>query len=313
VFDLRQPVASLLVLGAGPIGCEMAQAFARLGTDVTVVDLAPEILPREDADAAVVVRDVLAAEGVRFELGVNVGAARSGDHGVELELSRDGARWTRAASRLLVASGRTPNVDDLGLERAGVRIERGRPVLDAGLRTSNDRIYVIGDAAGGAQFTHLAEHHAGIVLRRALFHMRWSRPSPVLPWCTFTDPELARVGLSETEARARNVRHEVHRIATRELDRARTEDDMAGFAKLVTTPRGKLLGATIVAPHAGELIAEPALALAHGMKASDLSMVVHAYPTYAQNVKRAADARLKSALTRRAKSRLQWLFRLRGA
>ena len=149
-------------------------------------------------------------------------------------------------------------------------LDQGRIVADGRLRTTNPRIYVIGDAAGGYQFTHVAEHHAGIVLRQAIFRMHWAKPSTVVPWCTFTDPELARVGLSETEATSAGIAHRVYRFAFDDIDRARAEGETEGFAKIVTDPNGKLLGAAIVGPHAGELIAEYVLALTKGMKAKDL-------------------------------------------
>jgi len=186
-------------------------------------------------------------------------------------------------------------------------------VIDDRLRTTNPNIYVIGDAAGGLQFTHMAEHHAGILLRHAIFRMRWAKPSPVVPWCTYTDPELARVGLSETEARQTGVAYRVYRFPFEEIDRARAEGETGGFAKIVTDPKGKLLGAAIVGPHAGELIAEHVLAIANGMNAKDLAGVIHAYPTLAQINRRVADQRLKERLTPSSKRWIQRIFRLLGA
>jgi pyruvate/2-oxoglutarate dehydrogenase complex dihydrolipoamide dehydrogenase (E3) component len=314
VFDLREPVPSLIVIGAGPVGSEMAQAFRRLGSEVTIVDVAPQILPREDPDLAAVVFAALEAEGIRFRLGASIAgiAGRKGDVRVSLRLA-DGTPTELAGSHLLLAAGRTANVDNLGLDVAGVALDKGRIVANGGLRTTNPNIYVIGDAAGGYQFTHVAEHHAGIVLRQALFRMWWAKPSPVVPWCTFTDPELARVGLSETEAKQRGVAHRVYRFAFDEIDRARAESETEGFAKIVTDPKGRLLGAAIVGPHAGELIAEYVLALSKGMNAKDLTGVIHAYPTLAQINRRVADQRLKEGLTPTAKIWIQRIFRLRGA
>jgi len=314
LFDLREPVPSLLIIGAGPIGSEMAQAFRRLGSEVTVVDIAPQILPREDADLAAVVFKALEAEGIRYHLRASIlaFAGRKGDVRVTLRAA-DGTPTELAGSHLLLAAGRTANVDGLGLDVAGVALDKGRIVANGGLRTTNPNIYVIGDAAGGYQFTHLAEHHAGIVLRHALFRMRWAKPSPVVPWCTFTDPELARVGLSETEAIARGVAHRVYRFAFDEIDRARAEGETEGFAKIVTSPKGKLLGAAIVGPHAGELIAEYVLALSKGMNAKDLTGAIHTYPTLAQINRRVADQRLKEGLTPASKTWIQRIFGLQGA
>ena len=232
VFDLREPVPSLLVAGAGPIGCEMAQAFRRLGSEVTVIDMAPQFLPREDADLAAVVAEALVAEGVRHRLGATITAfsGRKGDVRVTLRCA-DGTTEELAGSHLLLALGRAANVEGLGLDVAGVAVDQGRIVAGAGLRTTNPDIYVIGDAAGGYQFTHVAEHHAGVVLRQAIFRMRWAKPSAVVPWCTFTDPELARVGLSETEAKARGIPHRVYRFAFDDIDRARAEGETEGHGQ----------------------------------------------------------------------------------
>ena len=314
VFDLREPVPALIVIGAGPVGSEMAQAFRRLGSEVTAIDVAPQILPREDADLAAVVHQTLEAEGVRYSLGTSILGfdGKNGDVRVTVRTS-DGTPKIIAGTHLLIAAGRSANVEGLGLDAAGVRVDSGRIVVDDELRTTNRDIYVIGDAAGGPQFTHLAEHHAGILLRHAIFRMRWVKPSLVVPWCTFTDPELARVGLSETEARRHGIAHRVYRFPFDDIDRARAEGESAGFAKIVTEPGGKLLGAAIVGAHAGELIAEYVLALSKGMNAKDLTGVIHAYPTLAQINRRVADQRVKEKLTPTSKRWIQRIFGLRGA
>ena len=313
LFDLREPVPHLLVVGGGAVGSELAQAFRRLGSAVTVVDVAPQILSYEDGDVAAVVYERLKAEGIEYQLGasiVRIEGAR-GDLRITLKPS-ERAEHTLACTHVLLATGRTPNVEDLGLERAGVRLDNGRVVSDSGLRTTNPRIYVCGDVAGGYQFTHLAEHQAGIILRRAIFKLRWAKPSSTLPWCTFTDPELARVGLSEAEARKQHVAHRIYRFPFEELDRGRIDGEPEGFAKLITSPRGKLLGAAIVGARAGELIHEYALALGKHMRASDVSATIHVYPTFAQINRRVADQRLKEGLTPRSKAWLKRIFQLRG-
>jgi pyruvate/2-oxoglutarate dehydrogenase complex dihydrolipoamide dehydrogenase (E3) component len=314
VFDLREPVPSLLVVGGGPIGCEMAQAFRRLGSDVTVLDVGPNLLPREDTDLSDVVRASLTADGVCFHLGSTIAhvAGRAGAITLSVR-GKDGTQHTLTGTHLLLAAGRRVNVEGLDLDAAGVRTDDGRIVVDEHLRTTNPHVYVVGDVAGGAQFTHLAEHHAGIVLRHALFRLWWAKPSSIVPWCTYTDPELARVGLSEGEARARNVAHRVYRFPFHDIDRAQAESETEGFAKIVTAPNGRLLGAAIVGPHAGELIAEYGLAVAKGMAAKDISAVIHAYPTLASISRRVADQRMKEGLTPRARAWLQRIFRLRGA
>ena len=312
VFALRESVPHLLVVGSGPVGVELAQAFRRLGSAVDVIDVAKDVLPREDRDVAKVVHDQLVAEGVRFHLGAHVVSVSGRGSDVRLMITTDGAPSTVTGTHLLLAAGRKANVDDLGLDAAGVHVDHGR-IVHQDLVTSNPRILVIGDAAGGAQFTHVAEHHAGIVLRRAVFRMGWTKPSTVVPWATYTDPEIARVGVSESDARHHGIAHRVHRFALDDVDRARTESETDGFAKLIAAPNGKLLGAAIVAPHAGELIAECALAMNQGLRLGDLSNTIHAYPTFAMLTRRAADQRLKEGLTPSSKRWIRRLFGLRGA
>ncbi|CAG0985533.1 dihydrolipoamide dehydrogenase [Burkholderiales bacterium] len=313
VFDLRENVPHLLVVGGGPIGSEMAQAFRRLGSEVTVVDVAPRILPREDTDTAGVVHRRMLEEGVRFHLMASIAKVEGARGDVRMTIrGKDGAEGVIAGTHVLVAAGRKVNIEGLGLDAAGVKVENGRIVTDARLRTTHPRVYVVGDVAGGYQFTHVAEHHAGIVLRQAIFHLFWTRPSTVVPWCTYTDPELARVGLSEDEARQQKIEHRVYRFAFDEIDRARAEGETEGFAKLVTDPKGRLLGAAIVGPHAGELIAECVLAVSKGMKAGDLSAAIHAYPTLVSINRRAADQRLKEGLTPSSKTWIKRIFGLRG-
>lgn len=311
VFALRENVPALVVVGSGPVGSELAQAFRRLGSEVTVVDIAATVMPREDPELAEIVHRQLVSEGVGYRLGVKIERVegRAGD--VRVEVSREGRREVVAGTHLLLAAGRKANVEDLGLEAAGVRVDEGR-IVHRDLATTNPSIHVIGDAAGGLQFTHVAEHHAGIILRRAIFRMSWAKPSLVVPWCTYTDPELARVGLSEAEAKQRNVDHRVYRFPLHEIDRARAEGETEGMAKLVTDPSGRLLGAAIVSPHAGELIAECTLAMRKGLKAADLSATVHAYPTFAMVTRRAADQRLKEGLTPTSKRWIKRLFGLQG-
>ncbi|MHB8536041.1 MAG: dihydrolipoyl dehydrogenase family protein [Sulfuricaulis sp.] len=313
VFALREPVPQLLVLGAGPIGLELAQAFRRLGSEVSVINAGHQALPREDADMARVVQERLIAEGVDFHHGYRAEhvAGRPGD--IKMSIKSDNRhRTSLRGSHLLVAVGRAPNIEDLGLDAAGVEIENGRPRVDARLRTSNRRIYACGDLAGPYLFTHMAEYQAGVVLRNALFHLPVRAATRVVPWCTFTDPELARVGLSETEALRAGIPHRVYRFPFADVDRAVTDVESAGGAKIVTDPRGRLLGAAIAGPHAGELIHEYALALSAKMKVGDLAGVIHIYPTLAQINRRVAEQRLKEGLTTTRRRWLQRLFGLRG-
>ena len=317
VFALREPVQHLVIVGAGPVGSEMAQAFRRLGSEVIVVDMANKILPREDADVAAVVQRQLETEGVRYRLGISVGGVMPGHpHGGRIRMTlrtANGAVEQLAASHLLLAAGRVPNIEGLGLDAAGVHVDNGRIVVDDVLTTTNPRVHVVGDVAGSYPFTHVAEHHAGIVLRQTLFRMSWAKPSPVVPWCTYTDPELARVGLSEADARRRGIEHRIYRFPFNDVDRARAEGETEGFAKLVTDPRGRLLGAAIVGADAGELIAECVLAIGKRMKVDDISAAIHAYPTRSQVARRAADQRRNESLTPSSRTWMRRVFGLRGA
>ncbi|MEO6566622.1 MAG: FAD-dependent oxidoreductase [Casimicrobiaceae bacterium] len=314
LFDLREPMPSLLVVGGGPIGCELAQALARLGTKVTLVDIAARILPREDADLAAIVDHQLQADGItrHFETTIAGVSGTSGAITTRLK-AKDGAEHTLTTTHLLLAAGRRANAEGLGLEAAGIRIDGARIVVDEHLRTTNPHVYLVGDVAGGFQFTHVAEHHAGIVLRHALFKLWWAKPSSLVPWCTFTDPELARIGLSEAEAQQRSIAHRVYRFPFDDIDRARAESETEGVAKIVTDPKGTLLGAAIVGPHAGELIAEYGLALSRGLRAKDISAVIHTYPTWAMINRRVADQRMKEGLTPTLKAWIRRIFGLRGA
>lgn len=313
IFSAQEKIPHLLILGGGPIGCEMAQSFRRLGSEVTVFDIAPRILPREDEDMSAVVAAQFEREGIRLHLGVQVLKVEqeNGKIRVLLKHAQGGEVWLNG-SHLLVAAGRKPNLENLGLENAGVALEKGRLALDARLRTSNKNIYACGDVAGPYLFTHVAEHQAGVVLKNALLHWPSKAQTTAIPWCTFTDPELARVGLSEDEARQQGITHQVYRFPFADIDRAVAEGETAGMAKIITTPRGKLLGACTAGPQAGELIAEYALAIRKGMKASDLSNTIHIYPTLAQINRRVADQRLKEALTPGRRKWLARIFGLRG-
>ena len=313
VFSLREPVPRLVIVGAGPVGSEIAQAFRRLGSEVVVVDMANKILPREDADVAAVVQRQLEAEGVRYRLGITVGGVMPGDpHAGRVRMTlrtANGAVEQLAATHLLLAAGRVPNVEGLGLDAAGVQLDNGRLVVDDVLGTTNPRIRAVGDVAGTFPYTHVAEHQADIVLRQTLFRMSWAKPSSVVPWCTYTDPELARVGLSETQARRHGIDHRVYRFPFAELDRARTEGETEGFAKLVTDRQGHLLGAAIVGAEAGELIAECVLAIGRKMNVDDISCAIHAYPTRSEIARCAADERRDESATPTPRV---WMRRLFG-
>ncbi|MCI4661213.1 MAG: FAD-dependent oxidoreductase [Neomegalonema sp.] len=287
IFSRSECPARLLIIGGGPIGMEMAQAHRRLGAEVVVIE-AQKALGKDDPDLAAIALAALRSEGIDIREGVGVtGVAPDAQGGVALMLS-DGS--TLSGSHLLVAAGRKPNVEGLGLEEAGIEFSRRGISVDAGLRTSNRRAFAIGDVTGGLQFTHVAGYHAGIVIRRALFRMFWAKASTAhIPWVTYTDPELAQVGLTAAQARAQlGERAQVIDWSYADNDRAQAEHATTGRMKLILDQRGKVLGASIVGKNAGDLIAITALAIAKGLKAADLSGMVAPYPTLGEMPKRAA-------------------------
>jgi len=290
VFDLDERPAHLLVLGGGAIGCELAQAHARLGCRVTLVEAA-SLLGAEDPEAAEVVRLSLRRDGVDLREGVSaVSVGRSGD-GIALTVTGPDGEETLAGSHLLVATGRRVSFDGLDLDRAGIATdERGRLVVDARLRTSNRRVFAVGDAAGGPQFTHVAGAHAGVVIRNALFRLPAKADHGGVPRVTYTAPELAQVGPTEADLRAAGTAFGVLRWPYAENDRAQAERSVDGFAKVLVAPNGRILGATVVGDAAGELISIWALAIAQRLKVGALAGLVVPYPTRAEIIKRAASS-----------------------
>ena len=286
IFDVDRLPEHLLIMGGGPIGCELAQAFARLGARVSIVEMMT-ILPKDDAEAADVVRRALIADGVSLYEGHKVVNAAKAGGAVVLEIEKDGSRRRLEGSHLLVAAGRRARVSDLGLDRAGVAHSDKGIAVDRRLRTSNKRIFAVGDVAGGPQFTHLAAYHAGIVIRNALFRLPAKVDLSALPWVTFTDPELAHVGLNEAAARAQGPIR-ILRWPLSENDRAQAEHRLDGFIKIIVTEKGRILGADIVGPSAGEMIHLWTLAVSQKMKIGAVAGMIAPYPTLAEIGKRAA-------------------------
>ncbi len=307
IFDLETAPRRLAVLGAGPIGCELALAFARLGVEVHLLEAQPRVLPLEDADAAALVAAALERAGVRLHLGVRI--ERVERHaGLRCVLLADGDAV--AAEELLVAAGRRRNVEDLALERAGVRFDPREGVLvDARLRTSHRDIYAAGDVCSRLQFTHSADAQARIVIRNALFMGRARVDRLVVPWCTYTTPELARVGASRRELDAASRAYDALRVDFGELDRGRTDDGGDGYAEVLIERGGdRLLGATIVGKDAGEQLAPLVLMMTTGLGFAALGSLVLPYPTRSEYLRRLADLWNRRRLTPRAARMLAaWL------
>ena len=290
IFGLRDLPGHLIVAGGGPVGVEMAQAFRRLGSRVTVVAGERGLLPREDADASALVARVFAQEGIAVERTRLTAVERDGAGIAAHYAGPDGAGVIRG-DRLFIALGRRPNVAGLGLERTGVAYDAEKGItIDAYLRTSVPHILACGDVTGPYQFTHAAGFQAAAAVRNALLPLVKSkvRLEP-MPWATFTDPEVARVGLTEAEARRAHGRVLVLRHRFAHVDRAEAEGQTTGFVKLIVTPwRGKILGTHIVGPQAGELIQEVTLAMRQGLGVTALAGAIHVYPTLAMAVQQAA-------------------------
>ncbi len=283
VFDLTRQPRRMLVIGAGAIGCELAQAFALLGTDVTVSDIVDRPLPHEDPDASSIVRRSLEEAGVRFLLGAALP-----------RVSRDDA------DAILVAAGRAPNVEGLDLESAGIRHNAQGIVVTDRLQTTNARVFAAGDVASAFKFTHVADATARIVVQNALFFGRARASALVVPWCTYTMPEVARVGELVGEAIT---------VPLSDVDRAVLDSETDGFVR-VHHERGRIRGCTIVAPHAGELIGHVAYVMRTGGTLASLSSAILPYPTYAEALRKAGDAYRRTLLTPLAKSFLRRYFRL---
>jgi pyruvate/2-oxoglutarate dehydrogenase complex dihydrolipoamide dehydrogenase (E3) component len=311
IFSLTELPRRLLVIGAGPIGCELAQAFARLGSVVTVFDQAVQVLPREGADAAAIVHRSLESDGVRFELGVRLDRVENAGGEARIQYTRNqqagNATGSVAGDAILVAAGRAPNVEDLHLEAAGITATKQGVRVNIRLQTSNPRVYASGDVCSEYKFTHAADAMSRIVIQNALFFGRRKVSDLVIPWVTYTDPEVAHVGASEQDVAKAGDRLKTITVQLSEIDRAVVDDETDGFVR-VHHEKGVLRGCTIVAPHAGEIIAEAVYAMTHRGTLSALSSTIHPYPTQAEALRKAGDAYRRESLTPSVRKWLQRYF-----
>jgi pyruvate/2-oxoglutarate dehydrogenase complex dihydrolipoamide dehydrogenase (E3) component len=297
VFSLTELPRRLCVIGAGPIGCEMAQAFRRLGSEVCVITHGANILPKEDPDASAIVQRKFEQEGIRLVLGARILKVETVDGTKFVVFEQNGREEHTASDQILVAIGRSPNVEGLNLEAAGVAYDKKGVTVDDRLRTTNPRIYAAGDICSRFKFTHAADAMARLALRNALFFGRSKASSLVIPWCTFTDPEVAHVGLYEEEARKRGHPVVTHTVNMGEVDRAILDGATDGFARVHVDARsGHILGATLVSEHAGESISEFVLAMTQGVPLSAFSSTIHPYPTQAEAIKRLGDLSMRARL-----------------
>ena len=299
VFDLTELPRRLLVIGGGPLGCELAQVFCRFGAQTTIAQDMPLFLPKEERDAAQILSDAFARDGIEVRLNTEAVRVRVENGQKLVDLVNDDYKSTVAVDAILTGTGRLPNVEGLNLEAAGVDCDAVTGVrVNDFLQTSNPRIYAAGDACLEHKFTHTADASARIVIQNALFLGRRRLSALTIPWCTYTDPEIAHVGLYVREARDRNIPVKTFTIPMHDVDRAVADGEEAGFAKIHVKERtDRILGATVVARHAGDMINEITLAMVAGIGLTTLARVIHAYPTQAEALKKAADAYMRTRLT----------------
>ncbi|NNM87260.1 MAG: mercuric reductase [Phycisphaerae bacterium] len=311
VFSLTTLPQRLAVIGAGPMGCELAQAFARFGSMVTLLKQEKELLPREDRDAAAEVERALLRDGVQLNCCKIKGISREGTEKI-IALECPDQSGSLRVDEILIGVGRAPNVDGLNLEAAGIQYDRRSGVkVDDQLRTTNRRIFAAGDICFPYKFTHTADVMARIVIQNALFWGRKKTSSLIIPWCTYTDPEVAHVGLYPEEAAKRGIAINTINIPMVEVDRALLDSQSRGFLKVHLAPKtGRILGATLVASHAGDMISELTLAMTAGISLDRIATVIHPYPTQAAIIKQAADAYNRQRLTPRVKKLLGAILKI---
>ncbi|HHL39259.1 MAG TPA: hypothetical protein ENJ37_02020 [Deltaproteobacteria bacterium] len=312
VFELRELPPSLVVLGAGPVAVELGQAMARLGSKVTILQRSAHILSREDRDVRLKMEEILRAEGLDIITGAALRRFEADGPAKVVFYERDGEERSLRADALLCALGRVPNTGGLDLHAAGVDFDEKGITVDERLRTSRPHIYACGDVTGPYRFTHMAAYQAGVIVRNAVFRLPAKVDYRTVPWVIFTDPEAARVGMTEEQARAADPKVRVYSFPFKDNDRAVTDDSTGGFVKLLCNGRGHIMGAHIVGPHAGELLAQITLAMRTGLTVDDIAATIHPYPTLSEAVKQAASLRMKSSLTPLRKKILKFLFRLHG-
>ncbi len=298
VFDLTERPARLLIIGAGPIGCEMAQCFARFGSEVTMIDRGARVLPRDDADAAVIIQDALVRDGVRIASRAEIVDVSQLGGEIRVRTRCDGAERTHVGDTLLVAIGRAPNIEGLGLEQAGVACTTKGVTVDDRLRTTNASIYAVGDVCSPLQFTHAADFQARMVIQNALFFGRAKASNLITPWATYTSPELAQVGHTAASATSAGLAVQTFTVPLHDVDRARLEGETHGFCRVhVRQGTDQIVGATIVAPNAGDMISEVTLAMTNGLGLGAIGKTMHPYPTQGEVLRKVADAWRRTKLT----------------
>ena len=314
IFYMDRLPQSMIILGGGPIGCEMGQAFNRFGTRVTIVDQLEQILGKEDRDMADAVEQVMNAEGVAFQLGARIESVHDREDEKEVVIkSRDGQRIRLTAETILMSLGRSANVEGLGLDNVGVEFDRSGIKVDNRLRTTQKHIYAAGDVAGGYQFTHAAGYEGGIVVSNAIFHLPRKTNYRYLPWCTFTDPPLGSIGMNETMAKEAGIDYSVWTEEFKANDRSLAEGEVSGKIKMILDEKENPIGVQILGPNAGDLIGEWVAILNGKVKLATLAAAVHPYPTVGEINKKVAGTFFSPKIfSDRVKKTLKFFFHLKG-
>jgi len=308
IFTNKKFPKTFLVIGGGPIGAEMAQAFARLGSKVHIFDRGEHILSKEDKDVSLVVEKVFKQEGINVLTKTEIlKVGRKGKKKV-IYFKHRGKKKSIAGDEILLAIGRAPNIEGLNLKGIGVKYDKRKIHVNARLQTSVSNIFAVGDVKGGYLFTHMASYEAGIALMNTLFKLPTKADYSIVPWATYVDPEVAHVGLQEYEAKDKGLDYLVLKHPFKDVDRAQTEGEIEGFVKVITDKKGHILGVTIVGPKAGELLAEYVLAIRKKLKIQDIFKTIHTYPTLSGINQQVAGKFYESKLTPRVKKWLQRIF-----
>ncbi|PIN74853.1 pyridine nucleotide-disulfide oxidoreductase [Candidatus Woesearchaeota archaeon CG10_big_fil_rev_8_21_14_0_10_37_12] len=297
-----------LVIGGGPIGAEMAQAFSRLGSNVTVFARSG-LISKEDTDVSLELENAFEKEGIRVIKNMDLVKFEKKNNKKIVHYKIKNKKYFLSGDEILLSTGRTPNMQGLNLEGIGVETTKKGIVVNEKLQTRVKHIYAAGDVTGGYQFTHVASYEAGIILINTLFKFPKKADYSVIPWTTFTDPEVARVGITEQEAKEKNIEHDILKLSFKDVDRAQAENQTTGFTKLVVDKKGKLLGAHIIGARAGELLPEFVLAMRKKLKITDIFNTIHTYPTLSSMNQQVAGKFYEKKLSPRIKKILQFIFR----
>ncbi len=310
IFEIDKLPESMIVIGGGPIGTEMSQAFQRLGTRVTVVDMAGTILTKDDPELTAILQKELEKEGVRFQLESGVKSVRKADPGVEVIVEKNGESITLSAETLLVATGRRPNFEDLNLAAAGVGFGKRGISVSKKCRTNVRHIYAAGDVTGMFQFTHMSEHMAKVATTNALLKVPMKVESKYLPWATYTSPEMAHVGATKQELDEKGITYETYRFPYKKIDRAITDEVTTGWIKVYAKKfSGKILGADVLGVHAGEMVSQYGLAMRNGISLKKMADTIYPYPSYSLGARRAAD---QWYIKNQSLTLVKWLKRIFG-